>query len=467
MYDLLLFASLILFAGVAVAYARHPASSLTHPATFYLAFHGFIFVVRPIIARLFDFSFVYRLYDFLPSMEDKATVILAANLAMLVFVGASLYVARQPPMPIERRDYGRVRAHMAKPIAVVVILLAPIAVWSQLMNWQRRQEEFGTMIRDAATGTAFNTESIGWLTDAALMLAPLTVMIIWLARYRWWSWAVFALFLILQAGDGTRGPIVFAAAALAILVLLETRRPWLDWRVTVLALSALLAFTQIVVDRGAGLRSTLGQSESQIFAGGAELAPLEGMDFANLEYFEYIVYAVPQRTGTYDYFAGNLQIFTEPVPRALWKDKPIGSPVRTFSLWDYGRPIGMTASVPGAGWMSLGYPGVAIQALFFALLYAFGYRIFLQRKATPLAQLAYALLMATAFNVLRDGTLLTFVRQVPFHFGPLLLSLLALRILGPSRIAQAHAWQGPVREFLAQTPAERRRTLAAQSSDQR
>ena len=76
-------------------------------------------------------------------------------------------------------------------------------------------------------------------------------------------------------------------------------------------------------------------------------------------------------------------------------------------------------------------------------------------------------MIATAFNVLRDGTLLTFVRQLPFYFGPLLVVILLLRILGPSRAAQAHAWEGPVSDFLAQTPAERRRNLARQASDQR
>ena len=467
MYDLLLLASLILFAAVSAAYARHPAASLMHPASFYLAFHGFVFVLRPIVARVYDFSFVYRLYDFLPSVSDKITVILAANLAMIVFVAAALYAAPMPVKPVPPQDYGRMRALLGKPILITAIILAPIGTYAQLLNWQRREDQYASMVRDAATGIATNTDTIGWLTDASMFLAPLTVMLIWLARYRWWSWGIFAVFMVLQAGDGTRGPIIFAAAAIAILSLLESRRQWFDWRTTVLALAALFAFGQIVVDRGAGLRDAVGQADSAGEAGVADLAPLEGMDFANLEYFEYVVYAVPQRTGTYDYFTSNLQVFTEPVPRALWKEKPVGAPVQYFRLWDYGRPIGITVSLPGAGWMSLGYPGVAIQALFFALLYAFAYRRLLMRQTSPLAQIAYALVIATAFNVLRDGTLLTFVRQLPFYFGPLLVVMLLLRILGPSRAAQAHAWEGPVSDFLAQTPAERRRNLARQASDQR
>ena len=83
MYDFLLLASCLVFLGTCIAYARHDAASLFHPATIYLAFHGFIFVIRPIFARIYDFDLVYRVYDFIPSIADKITVILGANLAML------------------------------------------------------------------------------------------------------------------------------------------------------------------------------------------------------------------------------------------------------------------------------------------------------------------------------------------------------------------------------------------------
>ena len=293
MYDLLLLASAIIFAAASIAYLRHPAAGLMHPATFYLAFHGFIFVIRPIVARIYDFNFVYRLFEFMPSISDKITVILAANLAMVVFVASSLYIAKYPPAPLDDDVFARARASLAKPIIVVAALLSPLAVWSLLENWQQRSEEFGSMIRDAATGTAINIGGIGWLTDASLFLAPITVMIIWLARYRWWSWAFFGVFMLLQGGTGIRGPIIYAASAIGILALLEMRRRWFDWRVMALASVAALAFGQLVLDRGASLRGVLGGGAEVTYAQDAELAPLEGMDFANLEYFEYVVYAVP------------------------------------------------------------------------------------------------------------------------------------------------------------------------------
>ena len=96
MYDFLLLASCLVFIGTCIAYARHDAASLFHPATIYLAFHGFIFVIRPLFARFYEFDLVYRVYDFLPSMSDKITVILGSNLAMLVFVFTALHVGGQP-----------------------------------------------------------------------------------------------------------------------------------------------------------------------------------------------------------------------------------------------------------------------------------------------------------------------------------------------------------------------------------
>ena len=262
-------------------------------------------------------------------------------------------------------------------------------------------------------------------------------------------------------GSGGRGAFVFAATAIAIIFLLERGRRWFDPRVAGLGILAVLVFNAVVIDRGQSLRSMLGSDLDGGYTTAHDLDPLEHMDFANLEYFEYIVYAVPQRTGSWDYFAHNLQIFTEPVPRSLWPDKPIGSPVKFFELWDYGTPIGMTISLPGAGWMSFGYVGIAIYAALFAWLYGAIYARLLGRSATPVAMLAYALLAATTIVVFRDGILLTLLRQLPFYFGPFLLVLLFARFKKPNTPRTITPY-----DSAGETPADRRRALASQGSRQ-
>lgn len=456
MYDFLLLASCLVFIGTCIAYARHDAASLFHPATIYLAFHGFIFVIRPIFARVYDFDLVYRVYDFFPSMADKITVILGANLAMLIFVFIALRtgamsVSRQPE-PIE---FDRLRRDLAGPILLVSVVLAPLAIAAQLSAWARRIDPYLTMTRDAGTGIMVNVEANGWFTDSALILAPLAVFAVWLLRYRPIGWLIFAIASVLMLGSGGRGSFIFAATAMSMAYLLERGRRWFDLRVAVLAVLAMLTFNAVVIDRGQAVRGLFGADTQTTHTTFYDLDPLEHMDFANLEYFEFVVYAVPQRTGSWDYFAHNLQIFTEPIPRALWSEKPIGSPVKFFELWDYGTPIGMTISLPGAGWMSLGYVGIAIYACLFAWLYGFSYARLLGRYATPLSMLAYALLAATSIVVFRDGILLTLLRQLPFYFGPFLLVLLAAR-LSHARVRPALARDATS----AETPSDRRRALA-------
>ncbi|MBT8427845.1 MAG: hypothetical protein KJO02_07430 [Erythrobacter sp.] len=464
MYDFLLLASLIVFLATVTAYMRHPAAALAHPASFYLVFHGFIFVFRPLVARWYDFDFVYRLYDFEPSMSDKITVILGANLGMLVFVALTLGIGSRAPEAQPREACDRMRVVVCKPFLAAIALLTPVAAYSQIGNWVLRVNNFETMVRDAATGNMVNIQGNGWFTDAALMMAPMAVMTVWLSRYRWWGWAYFAGFAFLQAGTGTRHAIIYATAAVAICWLLEKGRKWFDWRAVALALVAAVAFNQIVIDRGGAVRSIVAEDLGDGYIDEQTLDPLEHMDFASLEYFEYIVYAVPQRTGTYDYFAHVLQIFTEPVPRAIWEGKPVGSPIQHFSLWDYGRPIGMTASMPGIGWMSLGYPGIVIQASVFAFIFGGIYRLLLMRRDGPLARLAYALAIAMTVLGFRDGTLLTLLRTLPFYFGPLFLALLFVRISRPAGIPDVLlAQEANAPRFLEQTPAERRRSLATKA----
>jgi len=148
--------------------------------------------------------------------------------------------------------------------------------------------------------------------------------------------------------------------------------------------------------------------------------PLETMDLANLEFFEFLVWAIPQRTGTYDYFIHQLQVFTEPIPRALWAGKPVGPPIRMFNLYRYGVPLGATTSVPGAGWHGFGYVGVVIWSAFFALIYAVPYRMFARSSAGPLATAAYMVLVATSIVAYRDGGPMTILKALQFYFVPVL-----------------------------------------------
>lgn len=439
-YDTTLLISTVVCAVVAYRWFRSPASSIFHPATFYLAFHAFIFVFRPILSRVYDYRFVYKIYEFQPSEWDRIEVILGANLAFLVFMWISARYASQPMVFLQDRHDDMHRRLMIGPFLAVSTLLVPLALYAAVETWLTTASGTSTMVYDAATRVRVNTQGSGYLFEFQLVLATISVMFAWLFRFRLWSLIPFLLFFLLRAGTGGRGPFVVASVMMILLFLYDQRRRWPEMRSVVLAITAIAMFSFVVVDRGAAVRELFIQDNSANALASYDYAPLEGMDFANMEYFEYLTHTVPEKTGGYDYFVNLLQVFTEPVPRALWKGKPAGPPISFFNLFDYGNPLGMTPSLPGYGWFSLGWFGIAIVAAAFAGFYAWLHRRLMRNRQANFTLLTSIILTSITVITFRDGGLLSMFKMCLFYFLPLVLTYAAMRVMGLPTAAQMRAW---------------------------
>ncbi|MEQ1495380.1 MAG: O-antigen polymerase [Novosphingobium sp.] len=432
MYDVLLIANLLLWLGLVAHFVTRPYASVFHPALYYLFFHGFIFVFRPFLVYYRDYDTIYRAYQFVPSLDDKATVLIAAMLGLLCFYVPAVVNGHVAPRFPQDRANEVERRELIQPFLFAAALLVPLGLISVLANWNSTATEGSTMVLDAGTGHTINTSGNGYFDDMQLFLAPMTVMCVWLYRFKWWTFLPLVAFIVLRGGTGGRWPIIMASATMALLFLYERRKSWPDWRAALAAAGALAVFQIVGADRGKSIRElfiedrSVGDYYSQQSV--AELRFLEGMDFANLEYFEYLVYAVPQRTGTYGFFLDNLQLLTQPIPRALWVGKPIGPPIQLFSLFDYGYPIGMTYSLPGNGWVQLGYLGVAIWCALFGWLFGWAYTKF-QRTlhGNPLV-LVYLLFLPLSLQFFRDGLLLTLVQTTVFFLFPVWLVVRMARL---------------------------------------
>lgn len=424
MYEVALVFSVFCFLGVAFAFGRSKAFSLFHPLTFYLAFHGFIFVFRPIVAYFSDFQYVYRVFQFVPSASDKLTVILASNLGFLCFA-AACFRAGGVAMLFRADRASAIEKDRLKPAFLwIMAICAPIGIYSLSKVWigaATYNEGFEGMVRDAGTGVYMNTKNTGYLMEAQLMLATGTAIFAWLFRFRLLALLPLASFVLFRAGTGGRGVFVTALVTVGLLYLYEQRRRFPSMRVSLLLLAVIPAFAFVGNDRGAAIRRAVSSdAQSEIFGlqrSGEKF--LEGMDFANMEYFEFVVYAVPQRSRTYSYFTGVLQVFTEPVPRALWAGKPIGAPFNQIKLFDYGRPIGMTRSLPGEGWYSLGWLGVIIWCSLWGWMLGWIYRRYAEGPQNAVQTAAYMMFLPVLIIAFRDGELVTVMRQGLFFIGPL------------------------------------------------
>ncbi len=439
MYEIVLFFSVFCFVGVTAAFVRSSAFSAFHPLTFYLAFHGFIFVFRPIFVYAMDYNLVYRIYQFVPSLSDKIIAILVSTFGMLVFA-AVCWRAGNLPMKFKLDKVAAAeRTRLAPLFCWIAALCVPIGIYSLVTVWDTAistGSAYSNVVRNSSTRIAYSEGTNGYLLEAQLMLASCAVIFAWLFRFRIYAFLPLVLFAVYRAGIGGRGPIIAALATALLFYLYDRRRRLPSALALTMVPLVLIAFTAIGDDRGAAIRGAISNdASSEVFGRNRDRERfLEGMDFANLEYLEYVIYVVPQRSQTYGYFNTVLQVFTEPVPRALWPDKPFNAPFDRINMFDYGNPVGMTRSLPGEGWFSLGWAGVAIWCGLWGWLLGTLYRRFVEGPQSNIQVAAYMIFLSMLIVAFRDGQLVTVFRQGLFFMAPIVLWWLLARLVGVPKI---------------------------------
>jgi hypothetical protein len=301
--------------------------------------------------------------------------------------------------------------------ALALLLLSPLIVVSfrYALDANLGSGTLAEMVWDPTIYHSIYTNTTGYLVDANIMMGGLAVGIAWGFRFRLFALIPFAAYSLLRMSiGGGRWTFLMAAASLGLLFMFDRRALWLKWKPLLLVPIVLFLFTQIGLQRAYVANWILGRES---ISEPDDRQYFDNMDFANLEYLQYIVHVVPNRTGTYDYFLNNLELLTAPFPRILWPEKPVGPPIRLFNIFDYGFPIGITWSVIGEGWKELGAVGVVLWCAMGGLLWGTLYRAFVRSKRGSFQVLVYIVLLPLSVQWFRDGGLLTLVK---FSLFPLL-----------------------------------------------
>jgi hypothetical protein len=149
-------------------------------------------------------------------------------------------------------------------------------------------------------------------------------------------------------------------------------------------------------------------------------AKYDGPDFANFDFLTFVTAVVPERSGMYTYGGQYLQLFTEPIPRKLWPGKPIGGPVGSFNLNQFGNFIGMTITLPGDGWMSGGWIGLGLTMGIVGTILGLLHRWFWRNSGDNMRALLYLVGLAMLPQWFRDGGI-SIAKFVFWNLSPLLL----------------------------------------------
>jgi len=439
MYDFVLCLTALIYVAVCIWYVRSGCFSLFHPLTLFLLLHGFLFVVRAFVARVLGFHLVYNLYEFVPSDSEKITALLAATLAMLSFAFFCLRSGNVAMRFNADRVSAVEREQLIIPFLAAALICFPIGFYSLMIAWNDASNgmTLDSMIVDKNTHIFINSSGNGYFKEAQIMLASCGAILAWLFRFRLLSMLPLAAFAVLRAGTGGRGPFVAGAVTLGLLWLYDRRQKLPSPRILLAVALTVAVFNIVGDDRGRAVRQSFGTDQTaEHNLQRTNLRPLEGMDFANLEYLEFIIYVVPERSQSYTWFTEELQLFTEPVPRALWPGKPVGPPIKMFNWLDYGNPWGITSTLAGVGWAGAGWVGVVLYCGLWGYALGWIYRKFATGQQTVFQTAAYMILLSSLIVVLRDGELLTLARQNIFFMAPIVLWMLFARISGVRSAAE-------------------------------
>jgi len=367
-----------------------------------------------------DLQFVVTRIGFNLTDDLFVTTLFYTNVALFVWILASL-TARPP----NRSDTVRVATLLKKTtrlerlaFVITAALLAPLALYSLRLTLVGST---GLMM-NAVSGITINTTSTGYINDAQYMLGGLVLLYLACFRQFFPSIAVVTMFFLVRMVIGhDRWTFVFAACSFVTLFMAQRG----SFKVPVWAVAAvppaMAVFTLIGQARDVVRNVLFGADPSYLAPSSSLIDKLNGPDIANFDFLAFIISVVPHKSGTYTYFTQWLQLLTEPIPRILWAEKPLGAPIVLVDLGMFGNFHYYSRGMVGDAYMSLGLIGIIAVTYFFGRwIFRTAARSFSGQRGKASLLMAI-ILMPLTVQWLRDGGVVSIAKFIMWNALPIFI----------------------------------------------
>jgi hypothetical protein len=408
-------------------------ASVFHPVTVYLVFHGLVFVLRPILVHSFAFEANWTYMLFKPTDAYFVKTLCVSSVALLCFTGACLWIGWSR-VTFSNSQCPSFSALERRALLITTVLLLPAIVYSVYATRNGIEGE-------RVNGIFIMTNSTGYLNEAQHFVIPLLGAWLVLTRFHWLNLLPIALYMGYRTWFGwSRWSILLFMLMTMLVYCWYHRKKWGPLWSVVAAIPILVLFNLLGHNRDL-LKQILSNEPTQMIETDVGMSrgqkirkQLDTQDYGNFDYLAYVVSVVPERTETYTYGTQYLQLLTEPIPRILWKGKPVGAPVKTVNIGAYGNFIGLTVSLCGDGWMNGGWVGLAITLSLVGGLLGRAHRWFWSNPNEPVASMMYLVGLAMVPQWYRDGGISIF-KFLLFSLLPIFVWLGMKWFLGSRRVA--------------------------------
>src|SRR5262245_37916932 len=402
MLEITLIIQLIVFITVTCVFLATQQATIFHPASIYLVFHGLVFVLRPFLVRYLGFDAIWDYIGIEPTEEELTRTLLVTSVALVIFLVASVTFGHAP-IRFDLNHQAKFASCHLRGLAITTFALLPLVLYS---IYSTRSGISGERVG----GIYILKGTTGYIIDAQHMAAPLLCSWLLVTRFHWANLLPILLYVCYRSWFGwSRWSILLFFLMVVLIFCWERRQRWPLARWAIVAVPLLILFNTLGHNRDYVKNLLVGTYKREVTNHAMVRAAekwrqrLDTQDFANYDYLTYVLAVVPKRTDAWTYGLQWLQLFTEPIPRILWKSKPIGPPVRLFNLNAYGNFTGLTVSLPGDGWMNGGWAGLIITMALFGVILGRAHRWFWSRCRGGIPALIYLSGLAMLPQLYRDG----------------------------------------------------------------
>ena len=430
MIEIALIFQMVLWMFLCKRFLRSKEASLFHPLAWYLIVHGIVFVARPLMVYFLHFNQMWQYMRFIPTEKEFIQTLSVSSFALIIFFFVVLYTGRcKPKFQNNKKINNLSRQRLA--FWITLVILGPIALYSAVISIAGPDFlGMGSVQMAIVDAIAIYQNTTGYIVHAKDMFGTLIVLLIVLYRYRWWTFTMLLAYVCYRSFLGwDRWTIVFAIITILLVWLWEKKRKFPSLKILIMIPILLLLFVTLGDNRYILRNYLAGKNIKQsIIDNRSWEEKLDTADFANFDYLAYVVSTVPGLTKTYSYGVQYLQLFTEPIPRILWKNKPVGPPIQYFNLNDYGNFANRTVSLPGDGWMSGGWIGVFLTMAIVGIILGRFHRWFWKGQSDIYRVLFYVVALPAVILHYRDGGIYIF-KFLLFTTFPLFVWLAVIKIL--------------------------------------
>ena len=363
--------------------------------------------------------------DLLPrGLLYAALGVLSMMLGYYAYRPMARLLARHLPVPAPARRrptiYGRGLMAMA-----IVCFGAYVAASRMSLAQFLTLGQFGAPA-DASTLSAGDSPFRNYLASAVECFVP-AFMILYAFSIvkRKWLAAGFVIILLIYATLGFRYRImVFVLAPIVFRYLKLGRRP------TAAAL-ATAGVAAVLVIGGVGMLRTSFRSGAQIEREDLSIGRAQDTFTSSLAIYQPFLAMVDAIPANHDYFGWRpfTYVFLQPIPRAIWPDKP-DAPVRDIvgAVFN-GDAVQAGIAYPNIGeyYASFGVPGVIVGMLCFGLAMRTLYEYLLRYPDNDWIRLLYAITLPFLVQVVSRGYFVQIVQEAAFLVGPVFLGMWLVR----------------------------------------